>query len=122
MKASWIAACLALCALACGSDGDGDGDGDGDAAACDGTVPSFDEVTAFAQVCTNCHDSSLSAGARNGAPAGYDFDQYDSARDEAEDIAEEVDEGAMPPAGSGYTLSAAQKSQVIRWAECGAPE
>lgn len=113
MKAFWLAASL-VGALACGSD---DAEQSGDV--CD-AAPSFDEVTAFSEVCTSCHDSSLPYEARNGAPLGYDFDQYETARGEAEEIGEAVEAGYMPP--PGYPLSEVQKAAVLRWVECGAPE
>lgn len=115
MKAFWLAAGLAG-ALACGSD---DGEKAGGGGVCDG-APSFDEVTAFSEVCTSCHDSSLPYEARNGAPLGYDFDHYETARSEAEEIGEAVAAGYMPP--PGYPLSEAQKAAVLQWVECGAPE
>lgn len=115
MKAFWFVACLAG-ALACGSD---DADEEQTGGACD-AAPSFGEVTAFTQVCTNCHDSTLPYEARNGAPLGYDFDQYETARGEAEEIGLAVDQGYMPP--PGYTLTEAQKAQVLLWVECGAPD
>ena len=115
MKAIWIVACLAG-ALACGGD---DADSEQTGETCD-DAPSFDEVTAFSEVCTSCHDSSLGFESRNGAPFNYDFDVYETARGEAEEIALAVEQGYMPP--PGYSISEAQKAQVISWAECGAPE
>ena len=115
MKVYWLAAGL-LGALACSSDGDDQAQSGG---VCD-TAPSFGEVSAFSAVCTSCHDSSLPYEARNGAPLGYDFDRYETARSEAEEIGEAVEAGYMPP--PGYPLSEAQKAAVLRWVECGAPE
>jgi len=116
MKAFWFVACLAG-VLACGGDDADDEEPTG--SACD-AAPSFDEVTAFTQVCTSCHDSSLPYEARNGAPLNYDFDQYETARNEAQEIALAVDAGYMPP--PGYSISEEQKAQVLLWVECGAPE
>jgi uncharacterized membrane protein len=113
--AGWVMVCLAG-ALACGSD---DADEAQAGGACD-AAPSFDEVTAFTQVCTNCHDSSLGFESRNGAPLGYDFDEYETASSEAPEIKIAVEQGYMPP--PGYTISEEQKAQVISWVDCGAPE
>jgi uncharacterized membrane protein len=122
MKAIWIAACLVVSALACGSDDDGGGDGGGDEGPTGEPCPSFDEVAAFSRVCTSCHDSSLEYSARNGAPLGYDFDQYETTRGEVEEIVEALEAGYMPPPGPQYMITEAEKAQVSRWAECGTPE
>jgi hypothetical protein len=129
MRLFSIAAVLALCALACGGDDDDDsannggtgGSGGGGGDQCD-DAPSFSEVTAFSQVCVNCHSSTLTGSDRSGAPEGYNFDQYESARDEAEEIEELVETGQMPPDYSGYTLSDAQKSALFLWIDCDTPE
>jgi uncharacterized membrane protein len=136
------AAVVCVFALAaCGDDSAGDGDAavdegahDSDAASeeegeielpeveCSGAdVPGYDEVAAF-DVCTNCHSSELTGDARNDAPPEYNFDTHEDAADEAEEIAHEVFEGEMPPAGSGFSLSQAEKDELYLWALCGAPE
>ena len=122
VKAFWFAACLVVGVIACGSDADGgDGGGAGQTPADEcADAPSFDEVTAFAQVCTNCHDSSLTGDARHFAPLGYDFDTYATTSSHAEEIRDAVEQGYMPP--TGYSLSETQKAQVLLWVECGAPE
>jgi len=85
-------------------------------------VPTFAEVQAFQVVCTTCHSSTKTGGARNGAPAEINFDQYASAKDHAEQAAIEVNVSAMPPESSGLTLTAVQKSTLFDWAMCGAPQ
>jgi cytochrome c5 len=85
-------------------------------------VPKFSEVTAFQNVCTNCHVSTKTGAARNGAPADINFDQYASAFSHAEQAAIEVNVSAMPPEGSGYSLTAEQKTTLFDWAMCGAPQ
>lgn len=85
-------------------------------------VPAFDEVDAFSQVCTRCHDSSLSGADRLGAPAHLNFDDYDVAHANAERIATEVYWGNMPPSGSELTLTTDQIDELFLWAMCGAPE
>lgn len=87
-----------------------------------GDIESFGQVEAFQSVCVNCHSSELSGAARSEAPVGYDFNIYAPAQDEAEEIAAEVFEGKMPPDGSGYTLTEAQKTSLYRWALCGTPQ
>jgi hypothetical protein len=118
----WVASlCLVAALAACGSE---DEDEEGDALPevdCSGEVPTFDEVSAFSDVCTDCHSTELSGAARNGAPSSINWDDYDSARANAEHGAEEVFEGEMPPEGAGE-LTNAQKEQLYQWALCGTPE
>jgi len=118
MKVWFVLGALALAAVACGDEDEEPSP----SVDCDGTVPTFAQVTAFQRVCTNCHDSSLEGDDRNGAPEGYDFDVYERAEDEAEEIAEYVGDGSMPPPDSGFTLTANERTAVLRWAECGTPE
>jgi hypothetical protein len=114
MRIWFIAGVLALSAIACSDDKAKD--------ECTGTVPTFGQVTAFSAVCTNCHSSTKTGAARNGAPDEDNWDVYATAKAEAAEIAEEVEEGAMPPPDSGFALTAAQKEQLLLWAECGAPQ
>jgi cytochrome c5 len=85
-------------------------------------VPNFDEVDAISQVCTECHDSSLSGAERRNAPAHLNFDDYEVAHTYAERMATEVYWGNMPPSGSGLTLTMDQIDELFEWAMCGAPE
>ena len=85
-------------------------------------VPSFAEVDAFSEVCTQCHDSSLSGAARRNAPKHLNFDEYEVAHANAERIATEVYWGNMPPSGSKLTLTMEQIDELFVWAMCGAPE
>lgn len=122
----WLACLFLASALAAcgGEDDDNDGDNNDDLPQvdCSGDIPAFDEVTAFSEVCTNCHSTGLSGTERNGAPANINWDDYDSAQVHAEDGAEEVFDNDMPPPGSGHTLTNAQKEQLYRWALCGTPQ
>jgi cytochrome c5 len=86
------------------------------------TVPKFSQVLAFQQVCTNCHVSTKTGAARNGAPADINFDQYASAMAHAEQASIEVNVGAMPPEGSNLSLTAEQKTTLYDWALCGTPQ
>jgi hypothetical protein len=84
-------------------------------------IPGFADVAAF-EKCAGCHSSDLSGAERNGAPSDDNWDDYEQAMEHAEEIAHEVYEGEMPPEGSGVTLTADEKSELYRWALCGAPE
>jgi len=117
----WVT-CLVLAAAltACGSD-------DSEEAElpevdCSGTIPTFAQVDAFSDVCTNCHSTGLTGALRNDAPEDINFNDYASAKAHAEKAAEEVFEGAMPPADSSEMLEEAQKEQLYLWALCGQPE
>lgn len=85
-------------------------------------VPKFSEVAAFQSVCTNCHVSTKTGDARNGAPSDINFDQYASAFSHASQAAIEVNVDAMPPESSGLSLTSAQKTTLLNWAMCGAPQ
>lgn len=84
------------------------------------TVPKFAEITGWGK-CTSCHSSALSGASRAGAPASINFDNYDDAVSDADLALSELDEGAMPPAGSPK-LSAAEKDQIVNWASCDTPQ
>jgi hypothetical protein len=73
-----------------------------------------------ANLCVQCHSSTLSGLARNGAPSDVNVDVYESAVMNADLIVREISKGAMPP--SGYSISEAQKLQVYQWALCGTPQ
>lgn len=83
-------------------------------------APSFEEVSGFVE-CRNCHDSSLVGAERNGAPAAYNFDEYDVASELADRIAILVEREEMPPRSSGITVTDAQRAEIVTWASCGAP-
>ena len=85
-------------------------------------VPTFTQVQAFQTVCTNCHVSTKTGDARNGAPADINFDQFASASAHAEQAAIEVNVGAMPPSFSNLHLTEVQKADLFDWAMCGAPQ
>jgi uncharacterized membrane protein len=85
-------------------------------------VPKFADVQAFQNVCTTCHSTTKTGGARNGAPIDINFDQFASASSHAEQAAIEVNVGAMPPSLSGLSLTEAQKDTLFSWAMCGAPQ
>jgi uncharacterized membrane protein len=88
---------------------------------CSGDVPVYADVAAFDK-CTMCHSSELSGADRRSSPATINFDTFEGAEMQATLAAQEVKEGAMPPSGSGITLTADEKDELYRWALCGAME
>jgi hypothetical protein len=106
--------------VACGGNGGGD---DGPEVDCSAAVPSYSEVEVFqpaGNLCVQCHSSSLSGQARNGAPITVNVDTYESASMVADLIVDALSDGVMPP--EGYTITEAQKQQVYQWALCGTPD
>jgi uncharacterized membrane protein len=84
---------------------------------CNGTPPTFAEVTAFTK-CTTCHSSAKTGAQRVNAPADVNFDTEAAANGKAEEAASEVNKGDMPPRGSGITLTDTEKQQLYAWALC----
>ena len=84
------------------------------------TVPKYSEMTAAWGKCVTCHSSTLTATARNGAPAGINYDTFEAARTNAQTAMDEVFEGAMPIAGYPK-LTDAEKTQIYNWASCDTP-
>ncbi|HKU44852.1 MAG TPA: hypothetical protein VJR89_42125 [Polyangiales bacterium] len=84
---------------------------------CNGTVPAYEDVAAFDK-CSTCHSSEKTGAQRNQAPADINFNTESASRAHAEDAAHEVFEGEMPPAGSGITLTSAEKDALYKWALC----
>jgi uncharacterized membrane protein len=88
----------------------------------EGTVPTYAEIkTAALAKCTTCHSSQLTGSARVDAPADINFDTFAAAKADAKQAGIEVNEGAMPPAGSPAP-SASEKDALYKWAQCGTPE
>jgi hypothetical protein len=73
-------------------------------------------------VCTQCHSSTLSGIARNGAPTSVNFDTYNAALASGDRaIARAVIAANMPP--SGFTpLTTEQKNALTDWQTAGFPE
>lgn len=80
----------------------------------------FASLTGFDK-CTTCHSSTLTGAGRSDAPVGIDFDTYELAKANANEAVSELDEGAMPPAGSPQPTDAEAKAIVV-WATCGTPK
>ncbi len=70
--------------------------------------------------CTGCHHSSLSAGERQNAPPGFDFETVELIRKHADRIwARSGDDNAtMPPAGPP---AEDERALLGEWLACGAP-
>jgi uncharacterized membrane protein len=118
----WLTCILLVATLAACSSEDEEEEEELPEVDCTAEIPTFDEVTAFSEVCTNCHSTTKSGEARNGAPADINWDDYESAKANAEEGAHEVFEGEMPPEESNETLTTAQKDDLYLWALCGTPE
>ncbi|WP_434382980.1 hypothetical protein [Melittangium boletus] len=75
--------------------------------------------------CNRCHAASLSGSARQGAPAGVNFDTLDAVRRQTEDIDRWSGAGPngentqMPP--SGPIPTSEERRQLSEWLACGAP-
>lgn len=77
--------------------------------------------------CVRCHSTSLTGGARNGAPSDHNFDTLAAIRDvevsHINSMAGVVDGEVrefMPPSGPFPT--AAERQQLAEWLACGTPE
>lgn len=87
------------------------------------------KVQIFSPICMNCHASTLTGGARSGAPIDVNWDTYAAATgfrssgSPPPQISKRgntrVQAGTMPPSGS---LSAAQKQLFQKWIDSGWPE
>jgi uncharacterized membrane protein len=124
MKISLVP-CFLLFLSACASDGsEGEEEEKPPVIDCSSvqTVPKFSQVQAFQAVCTHCHSTQNTGASRNEAPAEINFDDYASAFAHARQASIEVNVSAMPPASSGLSLTAAQKTELYAWALCGAPQ
>jgi uncharacterized membrane protein len=86
-----------------------------------GEIPVYSEVAIFDK-CATCHAESLTGTQRRSAPMTINFDTYEGAEPYATKAAEEVNEGEMPPSGSGVTVTEEEKQEMYRWALCGAME
>ncbi len=78
------------------------------------------------QYCTRCHGSTLSGGARQGAPADVNVDTLAGVRAAADEIDEWTGAGpnrvntGMPVNGPMPTTE--ERRQLSEWLACGAPE
>ncbi|MFA6441154.1 MAG: hypothetical protein WCV99_02390 [Sterolibacterium sp.] len=72
-------------------------------------------------VCMQCHSSTLSGGARNGAPSPPNFNTYAGAVLLGDYAVERAIEGSMPPQGNPR-LNAEQQAALLAWQAAGFPE
>lgn len=70
----------------------------------------------FDSRCTSCHATTRSGSARNGAPAGVNFDTYTLARTNAVRGNTRVQAGTMPPTGS---LPQSERARFQKWLDQG---
>ena len=77
----------------------------------------------FQTNCLGCHSTELSGAARNGAPAGADYDTYSDASKNGDGA---VNRGVtamdMPPASASNPLTDEQKQALKNWKALGFPE
>ena len=76
--------------------------------------------------CTRCHSSTLTGGARNGAPAFHDFDTLEGVKAVSDHIDEAAAAGPnsvneyMPEGGTKPSMM--ERQQLGEWIACGMPE
>lgn len=103
-----------------GSEGNKPDGGDGDSAGDGATCPTFAQVTIW-PMCIPCHSSTLTDSVqRHEAPAGVNFDVYESASSNALAAELFVSGKQMPPADQPQPTMA-QKESLSAWVACGAP-
>lgn len=71
--------------------------------------------------CLSCHSSALAGAARNGAPAGLDFDSFDSTEPNLATFADAITSGREPPPESGLATTEAERDVVQAWRACSYP-
>ncbi len=77
----------------------------------------------FATNCLDCHSSTLTGSARNGAPPTVNWDTYETTLPNADRaIVRAVQQMTMPPAFSGFpVLNEEQKAAMLAWQSAGFP-
>jgi hypothetical protein len=87
-----------------------------------GTSFSYDSFAAgfFADNCTRCHSKDLQEGERNGAPPGFNWDDYASVQTHALDIRDVVLKSKMPP--DFPFILPSDVDALVEWISCGEPE
>jgi hypothetical protein len=101
----------------------GEEEGTPSGAECDSTLTYENFGAPFmASYCTNCHSSTLTGTARNGAPTGHDYDTLDGILLVAEHVDENAASGPdatnvlMPPLDP--RPSDAEREQLGAWLAC----
>jgi uncharacterized membrane protein len=82
---------------------------------CDAGVPSYksDIVPILNQTCLACHNAS--------GGTGFPFDTYAEVSNQAGEMLGQIVDGQMPPSNAP-PLTAAQRTPLLDWLECGAPD
>jgi uncharacterized membrane protein len=121
-------AALSFSSLSCSDEHDGDlheEEGVATGAVCpSGSTLTYDDFARpfMTSYCTRCHSSTLSGAARNGAPAGHDFDTEAGILAVADHVDGLAAAGpnavntAMPPDGAKPTE--AERRQLGEWLAC----
>jgi hypothetical protein len=73
----------------------------------------------FASYCTRCHSST--ATNRNGAPVGYDWDQYAKVQQYAAAIRDAVGVSIFMPLDAPMP-TCAERQRLVRWIDAGLPQ
>ena len=140
MRLIWVIGFVALALIGCDSednDGDagasgggagvsgGDGDGDGDTCGvtapteCPSDMPTYDDVEPiFAERCIDCH----AGGGGGECPTCWGLDSYTDIKHWTAEIRNVMLQCAMPPPGSGKTMTDDERVKLLEWIRCGAPE
>lgn len=113
-----LLSCAAIAVCAIGLAGCGGGGSPPEIDCGSTAVPSYSQVGAF-QVCSACHSSRLTGDERSGAPDDVNYDTYEEAMAAAEEGADEVAAGAMPP--EAFPLTDVTEVDLYAWVQCGTP-
>jgi uncharacterized membrane protein len=108
-------------ALSCGTGDDPATDGNSGASAppADPTWENYIQAF-FDGYCVRCHSSDLTGSARQGAPAGIDYNTYELAVQNAAGAKTEVSSAGMPP--SDPLPTDAERNALVKWVDNGTPQ
>ncbi len=110
---------LALCSLltACGDDGGGGGN----TVDCAQSTLTYDNFGSqfMDSYCLGCHSTSVSGGARGGAPVAVNFDELTQIQTQKGRIKARVNAKTMPPATANASPSQAEIDDLVEWIDCG---
>lgn len=70
--------------------------------------------------CVGCHSSARAGDARNGAPAGVDFDSYEAVKSRQVELADAITSGRQPPVSEPAERrpTAEERDTVNAWRAC----
>ncbi len=112
---------LAVVAAAVAATGCGASGGAGSSCGTSGAVGWAQASPIFTKYCTRCHSSTLSGGARGGAPTSVDYDTYASASAWASAGVSSIEAGSMPFDNPG-SVSSSDLCVLEAWVEQGAKQ